>query len=161
MCLVAFIFLNSSFAGRAKQKIELGPQATNALTGVFNQMERLHDVLFDQNQNGINSELRAFRSVLGKAMSGTKKERIYSQHINRVLGAVLNLINTAINTQGEQRNKNLKDAFKQLEILFETYKTPVNLKVYWCHIDRSVWLQKAGKIQNPFEPKSNCGRLTK
>lgn len=156
-----FVFSNPLYASGIKQKISLGPEATSTLTQIYSDLEKLRSEMYKSNEVQVNSQLGILKLALEKGIEGTKKEAINGQHINRLLLATIDHISTAQNTQGEQRLKNLKDAFKQLVILYESYKIENNLKVYWCYIDRAVWLQKQGKIENPFEPKTNCGRPTR
>ena len=50
-------------------------------------------------------------------------------------------------------------AFRQIVMLYQSYQIEAPFKVFFCKKDRSVWIQKDKKPQNPFEQNSVCGRL--
>ena len=46
--------------------------------------------------------------------------------------------------------QNIKSMFDQLVLLSQTYKLNSRYPIYFCKKDKSVWLQRAGKIRNLF-----------
>lgn len=157
--LIFFIALSCSAKASKKSKLDLKPTTVKELTQVFNQVDRLRQFMFEANDRLVGSQIEFLKVSIQKAISATKKESIKGQHISRLLMSAQDSLVSAQNTSGKQKIKFIQDAFKQLVTLYQSTKLELKYSVYWCKIDRAVWIQKAGKIQNPFEPRSNCGRV--
>lgn len=142
-------------------KLDIKETTAKQLISVFTEMERLSDHMFASNDQLAMTQLQSLKAAISRAIKATCEESIKAQHLNRLLMTAQDGIVAAQNTSGKQKVKILQDAYKQLVTLYESSKLNLDYKVFWCKIDRAVWLQKGTKIKNPFAPKSNCGRPTK
>jgi hypothetical protein len=60
---------------------------------------------------------------------------------------------------GEERVRFLQNAYRQIVMLYQSYDIEKKYSVYFCKLDRSVWIQEAkSKPKNPFDPDSYCGK---
>ncbi len=159
--MIFFVAISCPAKAKAskKAKIDLRPTTVKELTQVFSQAERLRQFMFESNGPLVGGQLEFLKVSIQKAMNASKSESVKGQHISRLLLSAQDSLTNAQNTSGKQKTKFIQDAFKQLVILYQTYQLDLKYTIYWCHIDRSIWFQKGSKAQNPFEPRSNCGRV--
>ena len=153
--LVMFCFVLDASTG--KRRIELDDITTKELLTIIKQSEALHKFMFSRKEPMVSSQINLLRTNIKTAMKKVKGQQ--GQHISKILNTVNKDLTSAQMTTGEDRLKYLQNAFKQIVVLYQSYKIEAPYKVFFCNKDRAVWIQQEGrKPENPFQVTSNCGR---
>lgn len=143
-------------ASAGRKKIELDAATTKELQAIIKQSGTLHKYLFDGKDPMVTSQINVIRNHIKSAVHKVKGQQ--GQHISRILNAVSKDLASAQMTTGDDRTKYLQFAFKQIVLLYQSYKIDSSYKVFFCDKGRAVWIQENNKAENPFQNSSNCGR---
>lgn len=105
------------------------------------------------------TRLQDLVQALSQALRTADPDRQNKQHLDRILSEAQKSLEQFTATRGESKKQSLQNAFKQLVLIGQTYKTGEDFKFFFCNRDRSVWLQKGSKPKNPINPDNflNCG----
>ncbi len=165
LTLVGFLLVLSSLsvsARRYNSKIKVKPVIKVELNNVLKATNDLHNACFKQNELRIEAQLKNVIHKINLAHQKSGAAREQAPHLNRMLEAAKTELELAQMRQGEMRQQNIKAAFKQLVQLAKVYKLD-KYRIFFCSKDKSVWLQKNWKAQNPINPKDykNCGKLVR
>jgi hypothetical protein len=156
-CILLVMLCFSLCATAGKPRIELDPTTTKELLAVMKQSELLHKYLFDRKGPMVNSQITVLKNNIKTAIQKVKGQKV--QHISRILSVVDKDLSSAQMATGNERVKYLQSAFKQIVMLYQSYKLDAPYKVFFCNTDRAVWIQEEGKKpENPFQVTSNCGK---
>jgi hypothetical protein len=141
----------------------LHPKLTRELNQLLRVSESLHKALVSQDEE--KTEI-AIRDILQQIDA----VRYLSQHTELIKfferGHLLRILTTArenfeltIRTYGDERRGRVEDGFNQLVNLVRIYRLQSDFGIYFCERDRTSWVQKGGRAQNPFRPESmrDCG----
>lgn len=157
--LVCGLFLSSVQAQSAKKRIALNDTVEKRLISVLEASESLGSTMFSRKELKVQTQIEQLRGQIKKAQVTVKTEGMDGQHINRILQTIDQDLSLAKSSQGDVKTKSLQNAFRQIVMLYQSYQIEAPFKVFFCKKDRSVWIQKDKKPQNPFEQDSGCGRL--
>lgn len=156
-CILLLVFCFALDASSAKPRIQLDPTTTKELLDIVKQSEVLHKYLYDRKTPMVNSQINMMRINLKTAVKKVKGQKV--QHISRILNTVNKDLSSAQAATGDEKNKYLQSAFKQIVMLYQSYKIDASYKVFYCNTNRAVWIQEeAKKPENPFNVTSNCGK---
>ncbi len=153
--LVMVCFVSDASTG--KKRIELDETTSKELLTIIKNSDTLHKYMYDRKDPMVSSQITILKTSIDTAIKNVKGQQ--SQHISRILNTINKQLTSAQMTRGDDRTKYLQSAFKQLVILYQSYKIEAPYKVFFCKNNRAVWIQEEPrKAENPFEVSSNCGR---
>lgn len=153
--LVMFCFVLDASTG--KKRIELDETTSKELFTIIKNSDMLHKYMYDRKDPMVGSQITILKNSVDSAIKKVKGQQ--RQHISKILTTINKQLTSAQSTRGEDRSKYLQSAFKQLVILYQSYKIEAPYKVFFCKNNRAVWIQEEPrKAENPFETSSNCGR---
>jgi hypothetical protein len=151
-------FVSESVAKKS-QSIRLHDQLTAELNSILSATNDLHGSCVKGDEQAISTNLEQILLAIQRARqvsSLVKKHK--RQHLVKILDSAFNEVEVAKGKQGAERRKQLVAAFAQIVNLAKIYQTE-SYKIFFCPQDRTLWLQKGPKPQNPFHPNTyrNCG----
>jgi hypothetical protein len=146
-------------AQSSKKRIGLTDLVEKDLISVLEASETLRASMYAKQEALVISNIEQVRAQIRHAKQNLKSEGRNAQHLDRILTTIDQDLSRARSTQREQKVKYIQEAFRQIVMLYQSYNISASFKVFFCKKDRSVWIQKDRKPQNPFESDSNCARL--
>lgn len=163
MRLLALLFIfslsNQAFAKSRAPKIELSPPVVTKLESILVKADELRQALVGKQDTLATARTRDLVRTLVEAIRTSDPDKLNKQHLDRILNDTQKNLEQFSVARGDDRKSNLQNAFKQIVLIGQTYKVKDEYKFFFCNRDRSVWLQKESKPQNPVNPESylNCG----
>jgi hypothetical protein len=156
------LFLNSAEARKRYRKVPLNEQLTEELNGVLKAANDLHGAAFEQDEEKIESSLQKVAFSLERADRKSVLAESQKTHLKKMIEAAKSGVQLTKNTAGNKRVDHLKDTFKQIVQIAQTYDLD-KYKIFFCPEDRAVWLQSSWKAKNPIHPKihKKCGKLVR
>lgn len=105
----------------------------------------------------------AMKTLIQRIDSASAKSHLANEqqpHILKILQAARTALEKSRRTGGRDRNTFLQKAFSQLVIVSQMYQLD-SYKLFFCPKDKSTWLQRGAKPQNPVNPETfgDCGKL--
>lgn len=156
-----FVLINLSSPSEARRfgKIDVEGPLKTELNNVLKAAIELHSACFDQDDQKIEASLSAVISSIDKASRHTDMAQDEKILLEKMLDSAKNQLEMTRMNQGDDRQDALKEAFNQLVQLAQVFKLD-SYKIFFCPKDRSVWLQKSWKAQNPVNPDkyADCGK---
>jgi hypothetical protein len=157
--VVLSMLLVATIVSGSKNRISLNPVVSEELSKLLDSTKELHQYLFEKKEPQVKSQLNQLTTRVQKAMTVAKVEDQKGAHLNKILTAINKELNLAQSVSGEERVRFLQNAYRQIVMLYQSYDIEKKYSVYFCKLDRSVWIQEAkSKPKNPFDPDSNCGK---
>jgi hypothetical protein len=159
--ILILILIDSSFASR--KKIPVKAEAAKNLQQLLDETQELHSALFKQKDPKIATQLEAVQFAISQTLGKVHTAGPQAPHLQRILMTAKKHFKAAEISEGEKRKLSLKDAFRQIVLIAQSYAVGDKYVIYFCPRDRSVWLQKKGRAQNPIHPKTlpRCGRIAR
>ena len=160
--LVVFVFAVSmqwSATCRAAG-LTLQPSVMVALNHVLGAGDALHKSLVELNEDQIEMGIRDLINQLDQAKTAASVLKPHDRgHLLLVLDAAREQFEQTQTAYGEERVSRLLDGFNQLANLVRVYQVDRSYGIFFCPDDKSSWVQKGFRGQNPFHPKTmlNCG----
>lgn len=161
--LVFIILVHFNFKyvdARTFNKIDPGPALKIELNSVLMDAAKLHEVSYQRNEREVESTVAKLLTSIDRAKKRSQKEKGQGVHLSRILKSAQEHLAQSRHQLGETRRSSLKEAFTQIVEISHMYKLE-NYNVFFCPKDKSVWLQKGRKAQNPINPErfGDCGKL--
>lgn len=140
------------------EKIKLDSQLEKSLNQILETATAIQEAFFNQDEGQIETTTRKVLGDVRQAITNTKAEKVNGLHVGKILEVVNNHIAQLLGTTGEERRKFLRLAFDQVVHIAQTYKLD-SYRIFYCQPSDGIWLQKAWKAQNPYNPQTlaNCG----
>lgn len=146
---MAFLFSGRSEAG----DLVLHPTVMRELNQVIRVADSLHGALLlgDEEQieiavRGVIHQIDRVRTV---AILAKQHER---PHLLKIVESGRDHLEVAQTAYGDERRSRFQQAYTQLVNVARIYKVEKAYGIYFCERDRSSWVQKGTKGQNPFSP---------
>lgn len=158
--LLLLVFISAPTLARVRApKIELSASVVSKLDHVMGKADDLRRAMVEQRDPLVITKARELTLVLGEAIRVYDPDSQNKKHLDLILKDARKALETALTAKGEERKATFQHAFRQIVLIGQTYKINEKVKFYFCRNDRSVWVQKDGKPQNPISPESyrNCG----
>jgi hypothetical protein len=155
----------SVFAAQAGELRLIDP-LTKELNQVLKAGEELHKSLVSQSEEQADIGIRDLLQEINqaKAVAGLAKPHERA-HLIRILDGAKEQFELTQSSYGEERKQRLENGFNQLVNLVRIYKVDRVYGIFFCPKDKTTWVQKGLKAQNPFRQESQrepCGiRVTK
>ena len=143
-------------------ELHLAPALTNELNSVLRVSDGLHKSLVSHNEEQIEMGLRDLVLQLGKAKGASHLAKPHDRrHLVRILEAAHEQFELTQSSYGDERKARLEEGFNQIANLVRIYKLDRNFGIFFCAKDRTTWIQKGVKPQNPFRTEGStrepCG----
>ena len=131
-----------------------------ALNRILNAGDSLHKSLVAQNEDQIEIGIRDLINQIDQARQTSAALKAHERgHLLLVLDAAREQFDQTQTAYGEERVSRLIDGFNQLANIVRVYQVERSYGIFFCPDDKTSWVQKGYRGQNPFHPKSmlNCG----
>lgn len=166
--LILFLFLStiaigltslSSEARRPINKIKVQGELKTELNSVLKATVDLQESIFKDSDAKVSQNIKRLVQRLDSASKKTHLAKEQKTHMLKMLGAAKTALERSRRTTGRDRHTFLQITFKQVVGLAQTYQLD-KYKIFFCPKDRSVWLQRGSKPQNPVNPGTlgTCGK---
>jgi hypothetical protein len=157
--LSAGLLPEAASARRPVTKMKLQGEIKNELNAVLKATVELQEASFRRNDKDIAKSLKR---LLGRIESANRKTPLAKEqrtHLQKLLGAAQTALEKGRRTTGADRQTFMQKAFKQMVTIAQAYQLEP-YKMFFCPKDKSVWLQRSSKPQNPINPEThgNCGK---
>lgn len=132
----------------------------NELNSVLNVTSSLHQSLVLQDEEQIDLGLRDMIWHLERARVASNFAKEHERrHLLIILDSAREHFELTQTSFGEERRAQLERGFNQIVNLVRIYKLDRKFGIFFCPRDRTSWVQKGWKAQNPFRPDSlrTCG----
>lgn len=151
-----------SCLGFSAKKIEVNGTLKSDLNNVLKGASDLHGACFNQDEALIAAQLKKLVGYIDQARKRVSLEEIEKTHLEKMLHAAKGNLENSLTASGEDRENSLKGAFEQLVNLAKAYQLE-RYQIFFCYKDKSTWLQKGWRPQNPIHPKKygKCGALVR
>lgn len=153
--IFSVLYLDFSHA-IVRKRMELDPVTTKELFNIVRLSKDLQKYMYEKKDPLVQTQVSLLKANIDKTLKTI--ESTQGQHISKMLKTINQDLVNAQSVTGKDRVKFLQSAFKQLVMLYQSYKIEAPYKVFFCQVDRSVWIQEGNKPQNPFIENSKCGR---
>ncbi len=159
MLTLTLLFSLSLHARARAPKIELSSPIIAKLEMILIKADELRQALVIKQDQIATARMHDLVRALSETRHTADPDRQNKQHLDRILGEAQKSLEEFAASKGEGRRVSLQNAFKQLVLIGQTYKTKGNFKFFFCNRDRSVWIQQESKPKNPINPENflNCG----
>ena len=148
---VVFILSIDSLAAIKKQQLEA--HLTKQIEAILDTSQLLHQSLTRNESDQVNMHLSYMERLVVLAKQTSYHSTTNTLHLRHTLNSTQKAIEQAsFYIQEAQRKKEIKKIFSQLVLLAQMYQLNSRYPIYFCDKDKSVWLQKSGKIRNPIHP---------
>lgn len=145
------------------KRMQLDDGLTRRIEGILEASWMLHQGLTqnEQDKDKVEGLMTHIKNLVISAKQASFQTATNTLHLRHILSDTERALEQAsLYTQERQKKQRIKRVFDQLVLLSQTYKLSSRYPVYFCAKDRSVWLQKTGKIRNPIHPQHlHCGSL--
>ena len=142
------------------KKLKLESYLTKQIEAILDTSQLLHQSLVSEDSNQIKLRLSHLERLISSASSASYRDT-NTFHLRHVLRNTKKAIERArLHARISLIRQNIKNLFDELVLLSQTYKLNSRYPIYFCDKDKSVWLQKAGRIRNPIHSHySFCGYM--
>ncbi|MBX7232675.1 MAG: hypothetical protein K1X29_11375 [Bdellovibrionales bacterium] len=143
-------------------KISVHGSLQMELNKVLKATDGLQKACITRNEKQIDRAIKILILNLNQANQKSNLAKDQKPHLSRMINAAINHLEVTLNRSGESRKDSLKEAFNHLVQIAKVYKLD-EYQVFFCPLDKSVWLQKNNKPNNPINPQKygSCGKLVK
>ena len=145
----------------AMKKIRLNAHLTRQVEAILDTSQLLHQSLTQNEHDRTEAYMTHIKHLIISAKQASYKEASNTLHLRHILNNTERALQQAsLYTQERQKKQKIKTMFNQFVLLSQTYQFSSNYPVYFCAKDKSVWLQKGGKIRNPIHSHyARCGSI--
>jgi len=161
LSVVALGFLASDFAAarRTDKKIKIHSELKTELNAVLKSTADLQEASFKGKDQKALKEMRTLIKRMNSALKRSHLAKEQRLHVQKILERAKGLLEKARRTAGSDRQTHLQGALRQIVNLAQAYQLD-KYKVFFCPKDKSIWLQRSSKPQNPVNPGTygKCGK---
>ncbi|MCB0415804.1 MAG: hypothetical protein KDD50_15810 [Bdellovibrionales bacterium] len=153
------LMLSPSVQAASKGQITVKGALKESLNSMLKVASDLHTSCYEQNEPKIATHLKSLSVSIQRVQRTGELSNQQNPHLNKILDAIQSQIKIIQNSNHIDKKENLKNAFRQLVQIVKVYKLD-SYRVFFCSKDRSVWMQKSWKPQNPISPEKykDCGK---
>ncbi|MBC87325.1 MAG: hypothetical protein CL677_09125 [Bdellovibrionaceae bacterium] len=160
--LVFIFLLGFASLAQARKPIAVKGALATELNNVLKATDELHTAFYEQDEPKIAAKIKGLMAFIDRAQSRSGMASSQQPHLEKMLEAAKANLELTRMTSGESRQEPLRETFRQLVQIAQVYKLD-RYRIYFCHLDKSVWLQKSSGPKNPIHPKKygECGRVVR
>jgi hypothetical protein len=156
--VVVFIFLMAGLSGSRDARagdLVLNKQLLEELNLVLKASDVLHKSLLTQDDEQVDLSLRDLLRQLEKAQNASGLAKPHERgHLMRILSAAHEQFELTQSSYGEDRRVRMEEGYNQLVNLVRIYRVDTSYAIFFCPKDRTTWIQKGARAQNPFQGES-------
>lgn len=141
-------------------ELVLAPHIATELNQILKVSEALHRSLVAQSEEQIEIGLRDIIWQIDRAKEATRSAKQHERgHLLKILDVAKDQFEMTQSSYGEERKARLEEGFNQLVNLVRIYRLDRGYGIFFCPKDRTSWVQRGDKPQNPFlvDLRSPCG----
>lgn len=142
-------------------ELSLAPELMVELNQVLKVSDSLHKSLMSQDEDQVELNLRDMVQELERAKRASRVVKEHDRgHLLRVLAAASEQFELTQSTYGDERLLRLEEGYNQIVNLIRVYRVDRAYGIFFCPKDRTTWVQRGGKPQNPFRADTHrepCG----
>lgn len=140
-------------------ELALSSQLRRELDLVLKAGDSLHKALVQQNEEQVELSLRDVLYQLDRSKTASYLAKPHERrHLMRILEAAREQFELTQTTFGEDRRMRFESGFNQIVNLLRIYRLDRAFTIFFCPKDKTTWIQRGSKPQNPFHPESgSCG----
>lgn len=131
--------------------LSLHPLVMRELNQLVKTSDTLHVALVREDEEFLEIAIRDLvlqtDRVWGTSAQAKPHERY---HLIKILDSLREHLEIAHSAYGEERRQSLVMVFRQLVNIVRIYRVNKTYGIYFCGRDKSTWIQKGIKAQNPF-----------
>jgi hypothetical protein len=160
LSLIALAVLPPQVASAAVAGLDLASPLMTAVNRVLSAGDKLHKSLIVQNEDEIEIGIRDMIWHIDQARQASAYAKPHERgHLLLILDAAREQFELTQSAYGEERRVSMEAGYNQLANLVRIYQVDRSYGIFFCPDDKSSWVQKGLKGQNPFHPKGllNCG----
>lgn len=147
LALVCTVGSSSALAG----DLSLHPVVMRELNQLVRTSDALHVALVREDEEFLEIAIRDLvlqtDRVWGTSVQAKPHERY---HLIKILDSLREHLEIAHSGYGEERRQSLLMVFRQLVNIVRIYRINKSYGIFFCDRDKSTWIQKGLKAQNPF-----------
>lgn len=156
--VVVFAFLVTSLSGSLEARagdLVLNKHLMEELNLVLKASDVLHKSLLTQDDEQVDLSLRDLLRQLEKAQNASGLAKPHERgHLMRILSAAHEQFELTQSSYGEDRRARMEEGYNQLVNLVRIYRVDTSYAIFFCPKDRTTWIQKGARAQNPFQGES-------
>jgi hypothetical protein len=155
----ALVTLGPVTAVAAGELLVLPPPLVRSLNSVLKAGAGLHKSLVNQDEEQTEMGIRDMIFEIDQARATSRLSKPHERaHLTRILDAAKEQFELTQTAFGDERRTRLEDAYNQLVNLVRIYRLDRSYTIFFCAKDRTTWVQRGMKPQNPFRPEREpCG----
>ncbi len=159
LLLAAILLAPSSGARKAVNKIKVQGELKVELNAVLKASVDLQEASVKGADKQASTAIKKLIQKISAAQKKSTMAKDQRTHMLKMLTAAKTALEKSRRLSGSDRHTFMQTAFKQIVGLSETYQLD-KYKTFFCPKDRSVWLQRGNKAQNPVNPETlgSCGK---
>lgn len=157
------LLLGTTQAAQARRsivKIKVQSDLRTELNAVLKATVALQEASFKRNDQRTNTAVKNLVRALESANRKSHLAKEQKTHLVKMLTAAKSYLEKSRRSGGADRQTYYQKTFHQLVLIAQVYQLD-SYKIFFCPKDKSVWLQKGAKPQNPVNPETygDCGKL--
>lgn len=145
----------------AIKRVQLEAHLTKQIEAILDTSQLLHQSLTRNESDKTEAHLTYMKNLVTSARQASYQTSTNTLHLRHILNNTERALEEiGLYSQERQKQQQIKSVFHQIVLLSQTYQLDSKYPVYFCTQDKSVWLQKMGKIRNPIHPHyTRCGAI--
>jgi hypothetical protein len=148
-------------AGSKGGELMLGSVLMTELNKVLQASDSLHAALVAHDEEQTELTLRDLLLQLDRTRSFTSLAKPHERsHLTRILDAAKTQFEQTLGSVGEDRRARFENGYNQLANIVRIYKVDRAYAIFFCPKDRTNWVQRGNRPENPFRGPANkeaCG----
>lgn len=160
LIIAAFLFNHpDAYARKPVVKIKVQVELRAELNSVLRATADLQEASFKRNDNLTTMATKNLLKRLSQAEGKAHLAKEQRTHLVKILEAASTSLQKSRKASGSNRQTLFQHAFSQLVLIAQVYQLEP-FKIFFCPKDKSVWLQRSSKPQNPVNPETygTCGK---
>jgi hypothetical protein len=142
-------------------RLALAAPLTSELNLILRASEALHRSLIGQNDEQIEVGLRDILWQIDRTRGALYLAKPHERgHLLKILDAAREQFELTQTSFGEERRERLTDAYNHISNLVRIYRLDRDYLIFFCPKDRTTWVQRGARPQNPFRAdlrREQCG----
>lgn len=157
---LALLFVPAiSMARRPVVKNKLPNELKVELNAVLKAAVDLQESSFKRSDQQTQQNIKKLLQKIGTAEKKASLAKTQRIHLFKMLDAARGALEKSRRTAGADRHTFMQAAFRQIVGLAQSFQLDT-YKIFFCPKDKSTWLQRGAKPQNPVNPETqgSCGK---
>lgn len=131
--------------------LNLHPLVMRELNVLVRTSDTLHVAMVRDDEEFLEIAIRDLFLQTDRVWATSSRAKPHERyHLIKILDSLREHLEIAHSAYGEERKQSLLMIFRQLVNIVRIYKVNKSYGIYFCDRDKSTWIQKGVKVQNPF-----------